>query len=204
MMPRRFDLERPPARVRHDHVVLLIGTALLLFATAAFAQSGGVWKIVSSTLDGGGLQGAWGGNYVLKGTAGQPDAGTLTGGTYRLDGGFWRRGLVVTDVTPSPPEAVTRFAIHAAYPNPTREGCAFAFDLAQEDHVSVEVFDVHGRMVRTLLDGVRPAGRHLVQWDGRGSDGIESTQGLYFMRVLAGAERGQSRVVLMGDRGGNR
>ena len=58
-------------------------------ALPARAQSGGVYAIVSSTLDGGGGT-STGGVYAISGTIGQPDASNaLTGGAYSLTGGFW-------------------------------------------------------------------------------------------------------------------
>jgi hypothetical protein len=42
-----------------------------------------------NTVDGGGMTYSFGGSYVLGGTIGQPDAGTLSGGSYALMGGFW-------------------------------------------------------------------------------------------------------------------
>ena len=63
--------------------------ALLLFASPALAQSGGDYDLSWNTIDGGGGTSA-GGDFVLSGTIGQPDAGPLlTGGPYALSGGFW-------------------------------------------------------------------------------------------------------------------
>ncbi len=64
---------------------------LLLFLTtqSSQAQSGDGYTITRSTIDGGGLTQATGGEYTLSGTIGQPDAGLATGGGYRLQGGFW-------------------------------------------------------------------------------------------------------------------
>jgi hypothetical protein len=44
------------------------------------------------TVDGGGTMFSTGGNYSLGGSIGQPDAGTSSGGTYALSGGFWGGG----------------------------------------------------------------------------------------------------------------
>jgi hypothetical protein len=63
-------------------------TFLLLAGTAA-AQSGGVWNIKSSTLDGGGTV-STGGVWKVSGTIGQADAShPATGGTWKEQGGFW-------------------------------------------------------------------------------------------------------------------
>lgn len=76
---------------------LLVGGILLLLAvplvTVALAQTGGGFDLKWNTVDGGGATSS-GGGYLLSGTAGQPDAGLLVGGAYRLGGGFWGGGQV--------------------------------------------------------------------------------------------------------------
>jgi hypothetical protein len=68
---------------------------LLLVTGAALAQSD-AYDVSWWTVDGGGGTFSHGGGYALGGTAGQPDAGLLTGGGYALRGGFWsgRAGAV--------------------------------------------------------------------------------------------------------------
>jgi hypothetical protein len=68
-------------------VVVLLGAV----ATAVLAQTGGDYDLSWSTVDGGGGSSS-GGEYVLDGTIGQPDAGAMTGAGYSLQGGFWRSG----------------------------------------------------------------------------------------------------------------
>jgi hypothetical protein len=59
-------------------------------ALTALAQSGGGYDLTWNTIDGGGgTSTSANGVYKLSGTIGQPDAGTLTGGAYKLNGGFW-------------------------------------------------------------------------------------------------------------------
>ena len=68
----------------------------VLLTAAAFAQSsGGVYTLVSSTIDGGGGRSS-GGNFVLTGTIGQFDANpnVAAGGIYQLAGGFWARAEI--------------------------------------------------------------------------------------------------------------
>jgi hypothetical protein len=67
---------------------------LLLAAPAVLAQSGGGYDLSWSTVDGGGETFSSGGVYILGGTAGQSDAGLVTGGSYTLGGGFWGGGAV--------------------------------------------------------------------------------------------------------------
>ncbi len=72
----------------------LMCLCLLMGANMVFAQSGGGYNIVKSSLDcGGGTSTASG--YTLKGTIAQHDAGTHTGGGYALQAGFWGRRMAV-------------------------------------------------------------------------------------------------------------
>lgn len=71
--------------------VTIIGGVLILAVLAgsvALAQTGGPYHLTWHTVDNGGGRLA-GGSYVLLGTAGQPDVGAISGGGYRLAGGFW-------------------------------------------------------------------------------------------------------------------
>jgi hypothetical protein len=75
-------------------VVLAAAAIFLLLTSVALAQSGGDYDLTWSTVDGGGWTFSRGGAYSLGGTAGQPDAGLLTGGDYTLGGGFWGGGAM--------------------------------------------------------------------------------------------------------------
>ena len=63
---------------------------ILFFSLPVF----GNYEISWSTIDGGGGQSS-GGSYVLTSTIGQPDAGQMSGGDYRVHGGFWPRELML-------------------------------------------------------------------------------------------------------------
>jgi len=67
--------------------------------------------------------------------------------------------------------------------NPSREGAAIAFRSSVAGNVQVQVFDVAGRLVRTLENGPRPAGERRVRWDGKDDHGGIVGSGVYFFRV---------------------
>lgn len=71
-----------------------VACLLLLAAFPVLAESGEGYDLPWSTVDGGGYTFSIGGDYSLGGTAGQPDAGLLTGEGYTLAGGFWPGGAV--------------------------------------------------------------------------------------------------------------
>jgi hypothetical protein len=66
---------------------------LCLTVAVAQAQSGAGYDLSWWSVDGGGGSAIHAGAYTWGGTAGQPDAGALTGGAYTLQGGFWGGGL---------------------------------------------------------------------------------------------------------------
>lgn len=86
--------------MRHQRWLVALALVLLgVFISVnhvslATAQSGGGYDLTWSTVDGGGATFSTGGTYSLGGTIGQPDAGTLSGGSYTLGGGFWGGGTI--------------------------------------------------------------------------------------------------------------
>jgi hypothetical protein len=74
--------------------LILIALLLVVGVSIAQAQSGGGYDLTWNTIDGGGAMFSAGGAYSLGGTIGQPDAGTLGGGSYTLVGGFWSGATV--------------------------------------------------------------------------------------------------------------
>jgi len=64
--------------------------------------------------------------------------------------------------------------------------------------VSLHVFDLQGRLVRTLLSGeVVAQGRHEAVWDGRDASGRQAASGTYFFRLEAGGQVETKRAVLI-------
>jgi flagellar hook assembly protein FlgD len=59
------------------------------------------------------------------------------------------------------------------------------------------VYDVAGRLVRTLVDEERPAGAQVVEWDGRDDEGRSVGNGIYFYAMQAGAWQSQKRMTLV-------
>jgi hypothetical protein len=69
--------------------LLLIAALVLLAAGSLVSAQTGEWNLSWYTIDGGGATSTGGDLYALSGTIGQPDAGEMAGGLYRLNGGFW-------------------------------------------------------------------------------------------------------------------
>jgi len=100
-------------------------------------------------------------------------------------------GTVVTGV--DGPRLPSRTAFLGNFPNPFRGGTAVRFDLARPERVTLEIFDVQGRLVaRPAVDQPYEAGSHVLR-----VDGLRARPGLYFQRFRAGDYSATRRMVLV-------
>lgn len=84
--------------------------------------------------------------------------------------------------TPESPEVS---ALFQNVPNPFNPVTTIRFDVARAGHVTLEVYDVLGRRVRTLVDRDLPASHRKLTWDGTDDRGATVTTGVYFLRLVA-------------------
>jgi hypothetical protein len=91
-----------------------------------------------------------------------------------------------------------RTELRANYPNPFGEGTQIAYTLSSERAVTIEIYDVLGRRVRTLVGGKsREAGLHKERWRGRTQYGKPAGSGVYFYRIKAGDFTATKKMVLV-------
>ncbi|MEZ5064957.1 MAG: FlgD immunoglobulin-like domain containing protein [bacterium] len=168
--------------------------------TAGVAQTGGEFDLSWSTIDAGGASWLAGGDFLLGGTSGQPDAGVLTGGEFVLAGGFWGGGVVATAVPDGEFGPVSSPSIARLYrvaPNPFDPSTEISFDLAEPGDVRLAVYNLQGRLVRRLMSGPRPAGRYRQVWDGHDDSGAAVASGVYFVTIDAGPFHARQKAVLL-------
>ncbi len=85
------------------------------------------------------------------------------------------------------PTVAMNFSLYQNFPNPFNPTTIISLQLPSEQHITLKVYDLLGREVRVLVNGVLSAGNHNVQFDGSGL-----ASGVYIYRVVAG-ERVESR-----------
>ena len=90
-----------------------------------------------------------------------------------------------------------KFDLFANYPNPFNPSTMIRFEVPATAHVKIRLYDVTGRLVRTLLDETRDAGTFEVEWDGRNGVGDCVPAGLYFCKMTAGDFTGVQRMLLV-------
>ena len=90
--------------------------------------------------------------------------------------------LPTTTDAPAPPVA-WRFQLHSSTPNPFNPVTTIRFELDRAGPARVEIFDLAGRLVRTLTQGQREAGLFGIVWDGTDGRGRRVPSGTYLMRL---------------------
>ena len=90
------------------------------------------------------------------------------------------------------------FSLSQNYPNPFNPSTTISYTLPEGMHrVSLEVFDIRGRMVRTLVDREQEQGAYNVVWDGSSTSGQKVASGVYFSRLRAGSYSSVRKMVLV-------
>lgn len=124
-----------------------------------------------------------------------PVSSPLFGATFLVDGirvaNHWGKGL--TGVGPSAPKHVPdRFTLEQNYPNPFNPSTSVSYTLAATGAVSLKVYDMLGREVATLADGMQEAGAYTVPFN---ADRLSS--GVYLYRLDAGGTALTRKMLLM-------
>ena len=83
------------------------------------------------------------------------------------------------------------------YPNPFNPRTAIRYSVSGTQDIRLEIFDVQGRLVRTLVNGVASPGTHETAWDGRDNRGAGVGSGVYFVRLAGAGEVTTRKIVLV-------
>ncbi len=82
----------------------------------------------------------------------------------------------------------SRFGLAKAYPNPFSDATTIRFGLTEQSTINLEVYDILGRRVRTLLDGEKKdVGYHIAVWDSRDNSATSVASGVYLVRLQTGS-----------------
>ncbi len=91
----------------------------------------------------------------------------------------------------------TDFALYQNYPNPFNPATNIEFVLSKSGRVKIEIFNILGQKVRTLVDQHLKAGHKLVDWDGKNDLGKEVSSGIYFYRIKTSEFSQTKKMVLL-------
>lgn len=104
---------------------------------------------------------------------------------------------IEADDLPPTPAIDRRFALEAPWPNPFNPATTLTYTVGRESSVNLRIFDLQGRLVRTLVGETVPAGRHHVRWNGRDDGQRPVAAGVYLCRLDDGWQQRSRRLVLV-------
>ena len=83
-----------------------------------------------------------------------------------------------------------------SYPNPAREYARIRFTLPSAAATTVNIYDLNGRLVRSLLDEMLPAGDHELTWNLDSDAGRLAARGIYLCELVSGNQQNSIRLVI--------
>lgn len=88
-------------------------------------------------------------------------------------------------------------ALLGNYPNPFNPSTRIQYNLAEEGHVRIEIYNLRGQLVRVLQDATAAAGLHSVVWDGRDAQGNITGTGVFLCRMITPEHEETMRILLL-------
>ncbi|MCH7549571.1 MAG: T9SS type A sorting domain-containing protein [Candidatus Krumholzibacteriota bacterium] len=98
----------------------------------------------------------------------------------------------ITTAIDGVPVIPKRYALYQNAPNPFNPVTRISYELAEQGHARLVIYNVRGQRVATLVDGVMSSGDHIVTWNAKGV-----SSGVYFYRLTAGHFSETRRMVLL-------
>ncbi len=179
------------------------GVALVLLLCAPACRDAGGDSVSWDVIAAGGTIGSTSTGYAVSASVGQVAVGILGGVAYRLWAGFWNPLLIGTvGVGDEPILGIPHsFELVGNHPNPFTSHTTIRYAVPRHGYVTIGMYDLAGRRVRTLADAAQEPGYHHVTWDGSDDGGRQAASGVYLCRMVAHKDSGrlfhQSRAMLV-------
>ena len=89
------------------------------------------------------------------------------------------------------------FALHQNYPNPFNPVTTIRYDVPEQSHVTMDIYNLLGQRVATLVNGIQEPGYHAIMWNGTNMHGAAMSSGMYFYHIQAGDFRAVKKLILV-------
>ncbi|MBD3179444.1 MAG: T9SS type A sorting domain-containing protein [Candidatus Latescibacteria bacterium] len=119
-----------------------------------------------------------------------------SGYRYRVDVAG-ESGTVTLFLTEEKNTPAPKFELSQNFPNPFNPSTTIRYSIPEREHVVLDIFDVSGRRVARLVDGVQSTGYHTRKWNGQNAGGDRVSSGVYFYRLVTGKESMTRKMILL-------
>jgi len=101
-----------------------------------------------------------------------------------------------------PPISITapvpvHFELFPNYPNPFNNATVFKYQIPTKTHVVIEIFNLLGRKIKTIVDETKDAGFYTVSWDGFDNQGLPVVSGIYFYHMSANSFKATRKLTVV-------
>ncbi|MBN1466947.1 T9SS type A sorting domain-containing protein, partial [candidate division KSB1 bacterium] len=114
-----------------------------------------------------------------------------------FDGTIYSFRSAETDVSEKPLMPPQTVYLGYNYPNPFNPSTQIPFTISQTEHVALHIYDMQGKLIRTLVNGILQPGEHLVTFEAIDEAGLSLPSGVYFYQLKAGDFVAKKRLLLM-------
>ncbi|MBN1466569.1 T9SS type A sorting domain-containing protein, partial [candidate division KSB1 bacterium] len=95
------------------------------------------------------------------------------------------------------PVTAMQIKLYQNYPNPFNATTMIKFFLPSESFTRLEIYNVSGKLIKSLVHQYQPAGEHTVQWNGTDSSGVTVSDGAYFYHLSVGDHSKTEKMLLL-------
>jgi hypothetical protein len=95
------------------------------------------------------------------------------------------------------PRLPNQTMLYQNYPNPFNASTTISYQLKNEEHVRIILFNMLGQSIRTLVDEKKSAGSYVINWDGRHDNGSQVSSGIYIYQMHAGEFKQSHKLILL-------
>ena len=172
---------------------IITKTTILLLLMCCIVEMGSsfcfAYQIPRQVLDGGGAMWLSKSSVKLSSSMSQSIIGVQNGVTKTIYTGFWNPWAVwAVPVEWEEEKSLLpqQFALHQNYPNPFNPTTVIEYVLPKTSFVTIQIYNILGQKVKTLVEELQELGYKKIQWDGTDDNGNKVSSGIYFYRIVAG------------------
>ena len=116
---------------------------------------------------------------------------------FGLDDIYWDGGGAVSVIEDDYGKPSTKYSLNNNYPNPFNPVTTLRYDLPENGHVNITIYDMLGRQVKTLINQTQDAGYKSVIWNATNDYGKPVSAGIYLYQIQTGEYISTKKMVLL-------
>jgi hypothetical protein len=174
-----------------QHIITIL---IFIFANTIYAD--GYFLKRGTLSSGGGYSSSQ--NFILKDAIGQPVVGEAQSAEYIEQVGFYSYFVTPLVGIEEQKEAFPMvFSLSQNFPNPVNTKTNIRFTVPKVCHVSINIYDIVGRTVKSLVDEEKEPGSHEISWNRTDNTGSKLASGIYFIVMDAKSFRITQKIVVV-------